>query len=286
MAVLNDDWQSWLTHNKNRGCTPESMIEAMVQAGFDQMSADAAVRQSLPAGSSSAGTEALVPPRAQHEYQYDPSPAADGNVVDAGDRQVKVAMRCARPQIVVFDNLLSDDECEAMIERSRDKLRPSTTVNPGTGARDVIRARSSEGAWFHIGEDELIQRLERRFATLMSCPVENGEGLQVLRYGVGGEYRQHFDYFPPSQAGSNVHLKYGGQRVATLIVYLNDVDSGGETIFPEIGMSVVARRGGAVYFRYMNGSRQLDPLTLHGGAPVLCGEKWIMTKWVREGPNR
>jgi len=104
----------------------------------------------------------------------------------------------------------------------------------------------------------------------------------VLRYKPGGEYRPHFDYFPPNQTGSKVHLRRGGQRVATLIVYLNDVEAGGETIFPDIGMSVVARRGSAVYFRFMNGSRQLDPLTLHGGSPVLGGEKWIMTKWLRE----
>jgi prolyl 4-hydroxylase len=45
---------------------------------------------------------------------------------------------------------------------------------------------------------------------------------------------------------------------------------------------VTGRQGGAVYFRYLNGLRQLDPLTLHGGAPVLGGDKWIMTKWMRE----
>jgi prolyl 4-hydroxylase len=116
----------------------------------------------------------------------------------------------------------------------------------------------------------------------MNWPVENGEGLQILHYGTTGEYRPHFDYFPPDQAGSAVHTAHGGQRVATLVIYLNDVADGGETIFPEAGMSVAANKGGAVYFRYLNGQRQLDPLTLHGGAPVLGGDKWIMTKWMRE----
>jgi prolyl 4-hydroxylase len=106
--------------------------------------------------------------------------------------------------------------------------------------------------------------------------------LQILHYGTTGEYRAHFDYFPPDQPGSAVHTAGGGQRVATLVIYLNDVPDGGETIFPEAGISVAAKQGGAVYFRYMNGERQLDPLTLHAGAPVLAGDKWIMTKWMRE----
>jgi prolyl 4-hydroxylase len=191
-------------------------------------------------------------------------------------------MRWERPQIVVFDNVLTDGDCAEMIERSRHRLRPSTVVNPETGTEDTFLHRTSEGVYFAREEDELIARIEQRIASLTNWPIENGEGLQVLHYNTGGEYRPHFDYFPPTQSGSDVHIARGGQRVATLIVYLNDVDAGGETIFPEVGLSITARRGGAVYFRYMNTQRQLDPLTLHGGAPVASGDKWIMTKWMRE----
>jgi prolyl 4-hydroxylase len=119
----------------------------------------------------------------------------------------------------------------------------------------------------------------------MNWPLENGEGLQVLHYPPGAEYRPHFDYFPPDQAGSAVHTARGGQRVATLIVYLNDVADGGETVFPDAGIAVACRRGSAVYFRYMNGQRQLDPLSLHGGSPVRQGDKWIATRWMRENAH-
>ncbi|MGZ5781611.1 MAG: prolyl hydroxylase family protein, partial [Burkholderiaceae bacterium] len=73
-----------------------------------------------------------------------------------------------------------------------------------------------------------------------------------------------------------------GQRVATLILYLNDVEEGGETEFPEIGLKIIPKAGNALYFAYMNSSSQPDPLTLHAGRPVLKGEKWIATRWVRE----
>ncbi|MGF6933313.1 hypothetical protein OKW41_002452 [Paraburkholderia sp. UCT70] len=191
-------------------------------------------------------------------------------------------LRCERPLLVVFADVLSVAECAELIGRSRHRLKRSTTVNPLTGHEDVIRDRTSEGVWYRRGEDALIARIERRIESLTNWPLENGEGLQVLHYDRSGKYSPHRDFFTPDQPGSAVHTAQSGQRVATLIMYLNDVADGGETVFPSASLSVAARARGAVYFRYMNGQRQLDPSTLHGGAPVLAGDKWIMTKWMRE----
>ena len=288
MPVVDAAWEEWLSSNVARGCSPDSMIEAMVQTGFAVDAARAAVRQKFdqsPADvalTALAATEAALAKAAPQTYQYDPAPVARGNVIRAYDRDVHVLMRRERPQVIAFADVLSPEECGERIERSRHRLKRSTTVNFSTGKEDVIRNRTSEGIWFQRDEDLFIGKLDRRIASLMNWPVENGEGLQILHHGTTGEYRPHFDYFPPDQPGSTVHTAQAGQRVATLVIYLNDVADGGETIFPEAGMSVAARQGGAVYFRYMNGQRQLDPLTLHGGAPVLAGDKWIMTKWMRE----
>jgi prolyl 4-hydroxylase len=303
MPVMDAAWQEWLRTNAARGCTMDSMIEAMVQAGFAADAAAQAVHGAFGVAASGAaaspvaagGTEAALPQAAQAAqrapgvpgvqrtpYAYDDGPVARGNTIRAFDRDVQVLMRCERPQVIVFANVLSPEECDEVIERSRHRLKRSTIVDPATGQEDVIRNRTSEGIWYQRGEDAFIERLDQRIASLMNWPVENGEGLQILHYGPTGEYRPHFDYFPPDQPGSTVHTARGGQRVATLVIYLNDVPDGGETIFPEAGLSVAAKQGGAVYFRYMNGQRQLDPLTLHGGAPVRAGDKWIMTKWMRE----
>ncbi|MGA7781338.1 MAG: 2OG-Fe(II) oxygenase [Paraburkholderia sp.] len=284
MPEVNSAVQDWLADHARRGCSPVAMVDAMVQVGFEQAFADEAVHQALQAAAGyytqahyPHGFEAL-----NDEYRYDPVPVAAGNVIRAHDRDIEVLVRCDRPQVIVFGNVLSADECAALIERAQPKLKRSTTVNPESGAEDIFPSRTSEGAFFQRGEDPFILNLEQRIAALMNWPVENGEGFQVLNYRVGAEYTPHFDYFPPQQAGSAVHTERGGNRVATMVLYLNDVPNGGATYFPEAGISVAARQGRAVYFRYMNGYRQLDPLSLHGGAPVLVGEKWIMTKWVRE----
>jgi prolyl 4-hydroxylase len=163
-------------------------------------------------------------------------------------------------------------------------MERSTIVNSQSGARDIIPHRTSDGTFFKRGEDDFILSIEKRLAALMNEPFEHGEGIQVLNYKVGGEYRPHYDYFPPEQPGSKVHTGESGQRVATLIVYLNDVPSGGETIFPQAGVSVLPKLGNGVYFKYMNSRQQLDSMSLHGGEPVRQGEKWIITKWVRERP--
>ena len=146
----------------------------------------------------------------------------------------------------------------------------------------IIPNRTSHGTFFHLNETEFIARLDRRIAEVMNWPLENGEGIQILRCGIGGEYRPHFDYFTPVLPNRLTALTEGGQRVATLIMYLNEPEEGGATVFPEIHLDVSPKKGGAVYFSYCNSLGQVDPLTLHGGAPVKQGEKWIATKWMRQ----
>jgi prolyl 4-hydroxylase len=114
----------------------------------------------------------------------------------------------------------------------------------------------------------------------VNWPVENGEGLQILQYGPGAEYKPHYDYFDPAEPGTPTILKRGGQRVATLVMYLAEPEKGGGTVFPDVHMEVAPRRGNAVFFSYERPHPSTH--TLHGGAPVLAGEKWIATKWLRE----
>jgi prolyl 4-hydroxylase len=77
-----------------------------------------------------------------------------------------------------------------------------------------------------------------------------------------------------------------GQRVATMICYLSSVESGGATLFPEVRLEVRPLPGRAVYFTYVDSDGAVDRMSLHGGAPVHAGEKWIATQWCRQRPYR
>jgi len=184
------------------------------------------------------------------------------------------------PRVVVFGDLLSGEECEALIDAARPRLARSLTVATQTGGEEVNDDRTSSGMFFSRGENEVIARIEQRIARLVNWPLENGEGLQVLHYTPGAEYKPHYDYFDPAEPGTPTIVKRGGQRVATLVMYLSEPEKGGGTTFPDVHMEVAPKRGNAVFFSYER--PHPSTRTLHGGAPVLAGEKWIATKWLRE----
>jgi prolyl 4-hydroxylase len=285
LTLLSDDWLAWLDDNLHRGCSAASLVETMVKAGFARAQADQALTQALakdptkhhaePARAAQAG--------APQAYIYqEPRLPASGNVIHTHDRDVRIALRVAQPVIAVLDNFMSEEECDELVRLSLVKLKRSAIVDPQSGEEKVIDDRSSYGTFFLLNETDFIAKLDRRIAEVMHWPAENGEGIQILRYTVGGEYKAHFDYFAPDDPGSQVHLAKGGQRVSTMVMYLNDVAQGGETIFPALHLAVTPKKGSAVYFEYANDLDQIDPLTLHGGAPVQAGEKWIATKWMRQ----
>ncbi len=293
--MFDHAWKAWLSENIQLGCSQESMIQAMIKAGFESAVASILVAQALGyslSGNTNTQENLAIEPVNQPAgrlakptaYLYEPSLISTRNSITIDHHTVNVLARYKQPEVVIFSHVLSDEECDEIIKRSHSKLKRSTTINPLLGTEDVIERRTSEGTYFKRCEDDFVTNIDQRIAHLMNWPIENGEGLQILHYTVGGEYRPHFDYFPPEQQSSSSHIAKtrGGQRVATLIVYLSDVLEGGETIFPEMGLSVVPQKGGAVYFRYCNSQGNIDPLTLHGGAPVISGEKWIMTKWMRQ----
>jgi prolyl 4-hydroxylase len=195
--------------------------------------------------------------------------------------QPSVVIQIHQPRLTVFQDFLSPGECEELIALSRPRITRSTVVDKTTGAIVDHHERTSDGTHFPLFGNELVKTIELRIAERFGLPPKNGEGLQVMRYGVGGEFRPHFDYFAPEESGSAVHLAKGGQRVMTVLMYLHTPEEGGETVFPELKMKATALRGHAVAFHNVAPDGKLDPLTLHGGLPVLKGEKWIATKWIR-----
>lgn len=198
---------------------------------------------------------------------------------------ISVQKLSSSPKILVISDFLSPAECDHLIQLASLQLKRSTVVDDD-GKTDIKldSRRSSEGMFLPPdSSDKIVQAIEERIVTLTHYPKERGEPLQILRYQIGAEYQPHFDYFNPDTTGGTVHLQRGGQRIATLIMYLNTPEKGGETIFPTAKVSVTPKKGSAVFFYNCTSSGETDPRSLHGGAPVLDGEKWIATKWIRAG---
>lgn len=253
------------------------MADIMVRDGkFEATLARAAIEEAR--GSSSAHL-APVP-----EPQPMPDIDARANTVSTPDRDVDILFTFRSPRVVLLGNLLSHEECDALIRYSESRMQRSPVISDVDGRSEVNAVRTSRGAMFQRGESELIARIEARLATLTRWPVENGEGLQLLRYESGNEYRPHYDWFDPAVPGPRKHLERGGQRVATIVMYLSDVEEGGSTSFPNIGLQVQPKKGSAVFFANTDAQRRPDQQTLHAGEPVVTGVKTIATKWLRERP--
>lgn len=194
-----------------------------------------------------------------------------GNKIITEDREIHIIAKFVEPLIVVLGNVLSDEECDQLIQQSKDRMQRSKVAN----SLEVDELRTSSSTFFEEGENELVARIEKRVSQIMNIPVEHGEGLQILNYKIGQEYKAHFDFFSStSKAASN-------PRISTLVMYLNDVEQGGETYFPKLNLSVSPQKGMAVYFEYFYNDQNLNDLTLHGGAPVVIGDKWAATQWMR-----
>jgi prolyl 4-hydroxylase len=275
---VTDELKHWIIAQTVAGSTPEAMFQAMLASGWNEAVAVVALERTLAGHAAELAASANLPPAVQVP---DPLPNGTQSSVWAGDREVEVVVNLADPRVVVFGRLLSDEECDEIIALARARLVRSETVQTVTGATEVNDARTSQGMFFARGEHPVCKRVELRMAALLNWPVENGEGLQVLRYGPGAEYKPHYDYFDPDQPGTPVILKRGGQRVSSLVCYLNTPVQGGATVFPDVGLEVAPVKGNAVFFSY----DRPHPATrsLHGGAPVVEGEKWVATKWLREG---
>jgi prolyl 4-hydroxylase len=276
-AGIAPELRDWILDQARCGRAPDEVLSALRARGWEEQAAIDAVEAAMRTHLEQHAREHGLPPPVRVPAPID---ANGPSLLRAGDREVRVLAALLHPRIVVFGGLLSDGECEAMIALARERLARSTTTNLDTGADEPHAARTSEGMFFARGENALCARIEARIAALLDWPLENGEGLQVLRYGPGAEYRPHYDYFDPARPGTAGILARGGQRVASLVVYLNTPGRGGATTFPDAGMEVAAVRGNAVFFSY----DRPHPMTrsLHGGAPVLEGEKWVATKWLRE----
>ena len=277
--AITPELRRWIIDQAEAGCRPQDVVEAMKTSGWNEDVAIKAMEQTLREHLASLPPdESDLPPATPV-----PEPALAGapSLLMAAGHEVRILSTLKHPRVIVFGGLLTDAECTGLMDLAMPRLSRSETVDNATGGSEVNAARTSEGMFFERGEHALIHTLEQRIAALLGWPLENGEGLQILRYRPGAEYRPHHDYFDPVHAGTARILERGGQRVGSLVMYLNTPDGGGATTFPEVGLEVAPVRGNAVFFSYDRAHACTK--TLHGGAPVTAGEKWVATKWLRQG---
>lgn len=206
------------------------------------------------------------------------------------------------PRIVVFPAFVDKARCEHIIKLANSLLYPSgLAYGPGEKVDPEQQTRTSKGTFLSSNMDQsgVLSWVEERIAAVSLVPRENGEAFNVLKYENNQHYDSHMDTFDPKIFGAQP-----SQRIATVLVYLSDVEEGGETVFKKEGIDGAdraitdwrncddgsfkykPRQGDAVLFWSVAPDGEIDNRALHGGCPVKKGTKWVMTKWLRSKGGR
>ena len=192
---------------------------------------------------------------------------------------------CNDPPVVLIEDYLAQPERQALIDAAR--------LNLGVPKLDVgqigadYEVRSGRLAWLPHFHNATTQALADRIAALVGIPLDHAESFQVVRYGVGHQYRAHYDGYDMTTRVGASNVARGGQRIATALLYLVAPEEGGGTPFPNLDIEVEPVPGRLLVFWNVGQDRLCPhPATLHAGAPVGRGEKWIANLWFRERPYR
>ncbi|XP_035814038.2 prolyl 4-hydroxylase subunit alpha-1-like [Amphiprion ocellaris] len=180
------------------------------------------------------------------------------------------------PRIVRYHNIVSDKEMEKVKELAKPRLHRSQVAG-----RKTIPDRISQSAFLRAYEDPVLDKIDQRIEDITGLDITTAEDLQVANYGIGGQYKPHFDFEVNGELDAFKELG-SGNRIATWLLYMSDVPAGGATVFTNIGAAVRPIKGTAVFWYNLYSSGKGDNRTRHAACPVLVGSKWVSAKWIHE----
>ncbi|KAI3785126.1 hypothetical protein L1987_44238 [Smallanthus sonchifolius] len=231
-------------------------------------------------------------PRVLNEKEYEPLPRGDSG--DDFLTTIPFQVLSWIPRAIYFPGFATAQQCESIIKMAEAQLRPSgVALHEGDTLESIKGVRTSSGMFISADEDKtgILDLIEKKIERATMIPRRHGESFNVLRYEIGQRYLQHYDTFNPAEYGPQK-----SQRMASFLLYLSDVEEGGETMFPIEngesktaahdfkkcrGLKVKPRKGDGLLFYTLYPNGTIDPASLHGGCPVIKGQKWVATKWIR-----
>lgn len=248
----------YVAYMRSRGVTSDEIRAQLLDLGWHPES----INQAL-----------YAKPDGKQRRRCDIGPDLTGlpNRIEFEGKSYPLAMRIRHPDVCLLGGVLSSAECLDLIRQATPQLDRSRVFVRASGEKGATSyARTSYQASFPYGSAPWIDVIYERCAALTRWPVEQMESMHVVRYGPGGDFGPHYDYF-----SVNAGVERTRQRVATLLLYLNNPPNGGATSFPDIELDIFPQEGNMLYFSYLGASS--DTKTLHAGVPLGSGEKWIAT---------
>tara|TARA_A100001011_G_C14218539_1_gene803198 strand:+ start:50 stop:775 length:726 start_codon:yes stop_codon:yes gene_type:complete len=185
--------------------------------------------------------------------------------------------------VFIVNNFLDDTICDSLIkEFSENNKTKKSAIVSNSENQDILETyRTSKTGVLDKHEHKKIDNYIINFMQLENSLTEK---TQIQHYDVDDYFKEHTDYFDPDLEKSAI--QENGQRTWTFMIYLNDVEKGGETEFNNLGFKIIPRKGMAVIWCNLDKFGKEERMMLHEGKPVLNGHKWIITKWFNYKPDK
>ena len=271
-GAMPQEWRQWLIHNRDRGFAREEIVDRAVAQGYSLVAINAVLETPAQHGAALISSDGLKPPGGSQWF--------NAPITDSQHRPRAVRVETPHAQLYELPSLLSSQECQELIEAINSALLPSTVTR---GSNDY---RTSRTCHLRHNHPVLSRRLDQRFADLLGVDPRFSEPIQGQRYDPGEYFKQHTDWFSPGTKEFDHNTRNGGQRTWTVMVYLNAVESGGETWFQHLGQRFTPRPGLGLAWNNLQEDGIPNRNTLHEAIPVDVGSKWVITKWFRERTGR
>lgn len=195
-------------------------------------------------------------------------------------RPAKFERVFVKPEIVIMRSILMESEMNKIKELAAPRLRRATIQHPVTGNLEHASYRISKSGWLKDEDHELIRRVSLRIEDVTGLTMDTAEELQIVNYGIAGHYEPHYDF---ARGNEDRFTSLGtGNRIATFLAYMSNVEAGGGTVFTQVGTTLFPSKGDAAFWWNLKRSGDGDDSTRHAGCPVLVGSKWVANKWIHE----
>ncbi|XP_037812171.1 prolyl 4-hydroxylase subunit alpha-1-like [Lucilia sericata] len=193
---------------------------------------------------------------------------------------IKVEEMNHYPLLLVFHDIISDREI-AIVKNLTSAIQRATVM--GTNSSVVSNVRTSQFTFVSVKRHPVLRVIDQRVEDMTNLNMKYSEDHQFANYGIGGHYGEHHDFFYEAfLTPERVSLFEMGNRIATVLIYLSDVEQGGGTAFPYMKSHLLPKKGAAAFWYNLHASGVGDKRTLHGACPIIVGSKWVQNRWIRE----
>ena len=257
METFAKNWEEWIDLNMKLGNCRRIMFQKSLDQGYSYD---------------------LVSKKLGISYKVEPNHSANTDTITL---RIAQKIHAKHLELYTIPGFLTPDECKQIITLiDAEDLIDSSTFNASNPTEKQVNTHRTSKTCYFKNTNTFIQSLENRICKTIGLNNRFAEKIQGQKYTIGQEFKSHTDYFDPVVLKENKTIN--GQRTWTFMIYLNDVEEGGYTSFPNAFASTKPVMGTAVIWNNLTASHKENIFSTHCGMPILAGEKYILTKWFKD----